>query len=144
MTTNHSFGDYLTMSSKKKPSIKPFRPTAQWDSQKAESIWKALKRAIKEIHKERASDLSFEELYRNAYNLVLQKHGDMLYSGVADQVKTHLRAVGETVAQSSDDTLLQTLNHAWDKHTNTMVMIRDILMYMDRTYVKQQKKRSCL
>ncbi len=84
--------------------------------------------------------MSFEELYRNAYNLVLQKHGDMLYRGVSEQVKLHLRSVGETVAQSSDDNLLQTLNQAWDKHTNTMVMIHDILMYMDRTYVKQQKK----
>ena len=127
------------MSSKKK-SIKPFRPKAQWDAQKAESIWRALRSAIKEIHKERASALSFEELYRNAYNLVLQKHGDMLYRGVSEQVKLHLRSVGETVAQSSDDNLLQTLNQAWDKHTNTMVMIHDILMYMDRTYVKQQKK----
>ena len=84
--------------------------------------------------------MCIRDRYRNAYNLVLQKHGDMLYRGVSEQVKLHLRSVGETVAQSSDDNLLQTLNQAWDKHTNTMVMIHDILMYMDRTYVKQQKK----
>ena len=125
---------------KKKLVIKPFRPNAQWDAQKAHGIWNALSSAIKEIHKERASDLSFEELYRNAYNLVLQKHGDLLYEGVSEQVKQHLRAVGETVAQASDDDLLKVIDEAWRKHTTTMVMVRDILMYMDRTYVQQHKK----
>ena len=75
--------------------IKPFRPNAQWDVAKAKSVWQALSNAIKEIHKERAGSLSFEELYRNAYNLVLQKHGDLLYRGVSEQVKNHLRLVGK-------------------------------------------------
>ena len=124
----------------KKLVIKPFRPNAQWDVAKAKSVWQALSNAIKEIHKERAGSLSFEELYRNAYNLVLQKHGDLLYRGVSEQVKNHLRLVGEKVAQATDNNLLQEINDAWEKHTTTMVMIRDILMYMDRTYVVQQKK----
>ena len=124
----------------KKLVIKPFRPNAQWDVAKAKSVWQALSNAIKEIHKERAGSLSFEELYRNAYNLVLQKHGDLLYRGVSEQVKNHLRLVGEKVAQATDSNLLQEINNAWEKHTTTMVMIRDILMYMDRTYVVQQKK----
>ena len=32
---------------------------------------------------------------------------------------------------------LETLNKAWTDHTTAMVMIRDILMYMDRVYVEQ-------
>lgn len=43
--------------------------------------------AITEIHNKNASSLSFEELYRNAYNLVLHKHGDLLYSGVKQSVQ---------------------------------------------------------
>ena len=43
--------------------------------------------AITQIHKKNASSLSFEELYRNAYNLVLHKHGDLLYSGVKQSVQ---------------------------------------------------------
>ena len=31
----------------------------------------------------------------------------------------------------------QTLNAAWNDHQTSMVMIRDILMYMDRVYVQQ-------
>ena len=43
------------------------------DSAQAGQIWKSLRRAIDEIHNKNASVLSFEELYRNAYNLVLHK-----------------------------------------------------------------------
>ena len=52
------------MSSKKskKLVIKPFRPNAQWNEDKAKNVWQALSNAIKEIHKERAGSLSFEEL----------------------------------------------------------------------------------
>ena len=70
------------MSKKKGKSkfvIKPFRPDVQWDQRKAENTWSALRSAIAEIHNANASSLSFEELYRNAYNLVLHKHGELLY-----------------------------------------------------------------
>ena len=70
------------MSKKKGKSkfvIKPFRPDVQWDAAKAEKTWGALRAAIAEIHNANASSLSFEELYRNAYNLVLHKHGQLLY-----------------------------------------------------------------
>lgn len=32
-----------------------------------------------------------------------------------------------------------TLNVAWNDHQTSMVMIRDILMYMDRVYVQQNE-----
>ncbi|CAM9903661.1 unnamed protein product, partial [Heterosigma akashiwo] len=46
------------------------------DRKAAQQIWSALSGAIDEIHNKNASALSFEELYRNAYNLVLHKHGE--------------------------------------------------------------------
>jgi cullin 3 len=65
---------------KEKFVIKPFRPEVIWDKRKADTTWVALSKAIAEIHNQNASSLSFEELYRNAYNLVLHKHGDLLYN----------------------------------------------------------------
>lgn len=32
---------------------------------------------------------------------------------------------------------METLKKLWDDHTTAMIMIRDILMYMDRVYVAQ-------
>ena len=70
----------MSKKGKSKFVIKPFRPSVQWDKRKAESTWDALRKAIAEIHNQNASSLSFEELYRNAYNLVLHKHGELLYN----------------------------------------------------------------
>jgi len=47
------------------------------DANEAREIWNGLAKAIDEIHNQDASLLSFEELYRNAYNLVLHKHGEL-------------------------------------------------------------------
>ena len=48
----------------------------------------------------------------------------------------HLQVRTEVLA-SLQNNFLQTLNHAWNDHQTSMVMIRDILMYMDRVYVQQ-------
>lgn len=122
--------------SKTKISIKPFRThQVQMDPNYAENTWNLLKNAIHEIHKKNASGLSFEELYRNAYNMVLHKYGDKLYQGLRDVVDKHLSEVAEDVASSMDDNFLNNLNEAWSDHRISMLMIRDILMYMDRVYV---------
>lgn len=54
-------------SSQKKPkiSIKPFRQSqVQMDPDYPAKTWLLLKNAIHQIHKQNASELSFEELYR--------------------------------------------------------------------------------
>lgn len=125
------------MSSKKKPkiTIKPFRHQVSMDPNYADNTWKLLKGAILEIHKQNASGLSFEELYRNAYNMVLHKYGDKLYKGLQQVVDEHLKGVANGVADAVEDSFLSTLNKAWSDHKISMLMIRDILMYMDRVYV---------
>lgn len=55
-----------------------------------EDIWNLLKNAIQEIQKKNNSGLSFEELYRNAYTMVLHKHGERLYNGLKEVVTDHL------------------------------------------------------
>ncbi|XP_014249624.1 cullin-3-A isoform X2 [Cimex lectularius] len=108
------------------------------DEKYVENIWGLLKSAIQEIQKKNNSGLSFEELYRNAYTMVLHKYGERLYSGLKEVVTNHLETkVREDVLRSLHNNFLQTLNMAWNDHQTSMVMIRDILMYMDRVYVLQ-------
>ncbi|CAM9725172.1 unnamed protein product [Ectocarpus sp. 12 AP-2014] len=126
--------------SKGKFVIKPPKPRNHMDERAALVIWDLLSTAIGEIHNKNASSLSFEELYRNAYNLVLHKHGDLLYAGVRESVQAHLDEVGEIIATATDDRLLHDLSQQWGDHQVTMQMVRDILMYMDRTYVSFNKK----
>lgn len=108
------------------------------DEKYVESIWNLLRNAIQEIQKKNNSGLSFEELYRNAYTMVLHKHGERLYTGLKEVVTNHLeKKVREDVLHCLHNNFLQTLNQAWVDHQTSMVMIRDILMYMDRVYVTQ-------
>ena len=129
------------------------------DERYVDNIWNLLKNAIQEIQKKNNSGLSFEELYRNAYTMVLHKHGEKLYTGLREVVTQHLETkvaiyifqkkvvqvmlnpfffqVCQDVLGSLHNNFLQTLNQAWIDHQTSMVMIRDILMYMDRVYVQQ-------
>ena len=93
----------------------PFRTFVQMDATGADQIWSSLGDAIDEIHHRNASSLSFEELYRNAYNLVLHKHGDLLYSGVSDRLATHLLETVQRLADIPDSSLLEEMAHAWSE-----------------------------
>lgn len=105
-------------------------------------IWQALRQAVVEIQKGNACKLRFEELYRNAYTLVLHKHGDLVYEGVTECVRQKLHETINIVGRASNENLLGALNEQWDLHKLVMGMVRDILMYMDKTYCRQYKKMS--
>ena len=103
--------------------------------QYADKTWAVLRDAICQINRRDASGLSFEELYRNAYNMVLHRHGDKLYRGLVEVTKQHLGGVASEIDAARGDTFAVTLEKKWREHQKSMSMIRDILMYMDRIYV---------
>lgn len=71
--------------------IKPaLHPQMTMDERYVNNIWSLLKNAIQEIQKKNNSGLSFEELYRNAYTMILHKHGEKLYTGLREVVTDHL------------------------------------------------------
>eukprot|EP00531_Pseudo-nitzschia_arenysensis_P009425 CAMPEP_0116126978 /NCGR_PEP_ID=MMETSP0329-20121206/6606_1 /TAXON_ID=697910 /ORGANISM="Pseudo-nitzschia arenysensis, Strain B593" /LENGTH=762 /DNA_ID=CAMNT_0003621069 /DNA_START=265 /DNA_END=2553 /DNA_ORIENTATION=+ len=119
----------------------PFRSHVPMDKTAAKQTWNTLARAVDEIYNRNASQLSFEELYRNAYNLVLHKHGTLLYEGVTEKINSHLNEIAERLSNVPSNSLLEELSTTWTEHEITMIMVRDILMYMDRTYTQQQRRR---
>mmetsp|Transcript_8591 Transcript_8591/g.10007 ORF Transcript_8591/g.10007 Transcript_8591/m.10007 type:complete len:773 (+) Transcript_8591:208-2526(+) len=127
--------------SQKRFNIKPFRTHVPMDKTVASQTWNVLAKAIDEIYDRNASQLSFEELYRNAYNLVLHKHGTLLYDGVTDKLNSHLTETAERLSNVPNTSLLIEVSTIWAEHQITMIMVRDILMYMDRTYIQQQRRR---
>ena len=81
------------------------------DEKYVQNIWHLLKDAIQEIQRKNNSGLSFEELYRNAYTMVLHKHGEKLYNGLKEVVTAHLETkVRNDVLQSLHNNFLHTLN----------------------------------
>ena len=130
-----------------------------------DTTWGILERAFQEIHTKNASALSFEELYRNAYKIVLKKRGNELYAKVADfenrWLGDHVRQkiVGlltpglisldttthtlESTAErrTSGEAFLKELKIAWDDHQVCMGMLTDVLMYMVSTMLPYYARR---
>ena len=102
-------------------------------------LWTVTKLKItnifQEIQRKNNSGLSFEELYRNAYTMVLHKHGERLYNGLKEVVTAHLETkVRADVLAAFNNNFLQTLNAAWGDHQTSMVMIRDILVSVNNAF----------
>ncbi|KAF9477929.1 Cullin-domain-containing protein [Pholiota conissans] len=112
--------------------------------------WEDLSKNIREIQNHNASNLSFEENHRYAYNMVLYKHGETLYNGVRNLVIENLETLaGEEIVPTfptgtsdpsmqndEEDVLLKALRKVWDDHRSNMVRLGQILKYMDRSYTK--------
>ncbi|CAN6274446.1 unnamed protein product [Urochloa humidicola] len=115
--------------------IEAFKHRVELDPKYAERTWKVLEHAIHEIYNHNASGLSFEELYRSAYNMVLHKYGEKLYDGLQSTMTRRLKEISKSIETAQGGLFLEELNAKWMDHNKALQMIRDILMYMDRTYV---------
>lgn len=81
------------------------------DEKYVNNIWDLLKNAIQEIQRKNNSGLSFEELYRNAYTMVLHKHGEKLYTGLREVVTEHLINKVRTVKNLSLYSILMYISY---------------------------------
>ncbi|KAL6186860.1 hypothetical protein ACLB2K_042979 [Fragaria x ananassa] len=120
--------------------IEAFKHRVVVDPKYAEKTWKVLEHAICEIYNHNASGLSFEELYRNAYNMVLHKYGEKLYTGLVKTMSSHLKEISKCIESAQGGMFLEEMNKLWTDHNKALQMIRDILMYMDRTYIPSTQK----
>ncbi|KAK3674482.1 hypothetical protein LTR78_005568 [Recurvomyces mirabilis] len=131
-----------------------------------QTTWIVLETAFREIHTKNASALSFEELYRNAYKLVLKKQGEELYKRVAEFEEQWLgstvrkeivqtlsaplmvnEGAGRTLATANErrqagEKFLRRLKQSWEDHQVCMGMLTDVLMYMDRVYCTDHRQPS--
>ncbi|KAK4760444.1 hypothetical protein SAY87_005337 [Trapa incisa] len=120
--------------------IEAFKHKVVVDPKYADKTWKILEHAIHEIYNHNSSGLSFEELYRNAYNMVLHKFGEKLYTGLVTTMTAHLKEISKSIEDAQGGLFLEELNRKWNEHNKALQMIRDILMYMDRTFIPSTRK----
>ncbi|CAG0892523.1 unnamed protein product [Darwinula stevensoni] len=70
--------------------------------------------------------------------MVLNRQGRKLYAGLRRVVARHLEEeVREDLLESPPSDFLQTLTLTWTDHKISLVIMRDILSYMERVYVPQ-------
>ncbi|XP_062191598.1 cullin-3B-like [Phragmites australis] len=130
------------MSTQKKRGLRmePFRHRVDTDPMFFDKSWRKLHDAIREIYNHNSSGLSFEELYRTAYNMVLNKHGPKLYEKLTENMKEHLDEMRTSVEAAQGGLFLEELQRKWGDHNKALAMIRDVLMYMDRSFIPTNKK----
>ncbi|TAQ84976.1 hypothetical protein B7494_g6688 [Chlorociboria aeruginascens] len=131
-----------------------------------EALWDILRSALREIHEKNASKLSFEQLYRASYKIVLKKQGDRLYDrvrefeeqwfgttvmpGIRKLITNNLLNIslgglsGSTGNERrlTGEEFLKGLKVSWEDHNTCMNMTTDVLMYMDRVYCGDHQKAS--
>jgi cullin 3 len=131
-----------------------------------EAMWAILQSALREIHEKNASKLSFEQLYRASYKIVLKKQGERLYDRVKEyeeqwfgsQVMPTIRRLitsnlvnittsGISAAAANErrvtgEEFLKGLKASWEDHNTVMNMTTDVLMYMDRVYCADFRRPS--
>ena len=131
-------------------------PIGHGENNDFDAMWDILRSALREIHTKNASKLSFEQLYRASYKIVLKKKGDMLYDCVREfeeqwfgsEVMPKIRLLitknlvgvalggmpGTTANEKriTGERFLKGLKDSWEDHILCMNMTTDVLMYMDR------------
>lgn len=128
-----------TCSMSRRSKIRPPRKTGVASDYQAH--WEPLSAAIGQIQNQNVLSLLYEQLYRKAYTLVLEKQGQRLYSDVARQVAQHLEQRHLEIAQISDrEDFLKAVVADWNRHLQLMKFISDVLMYMNRVFVKENRK----
>jgi len=123
----------------------------------AEEYWNKLRNAFYEIFNKNAGELSFEELYRYAYNLVLSREGKRVYNGTCELMEERLKEISSEQIKPAfpvyepgnkfqsnteierDLDFLKIIKKTWDDHIMAISEIKSLLMYMDRVYVPRAK-----
>ncbi|KAI2640787.1 putative cullulin 3 [Hypomontagnella submonticulosa] len=145
----------------------PRRPVAQAGTvDEFEQCWEKLREALHDIHTRNAGNLSFEQLYRYSYKIVLKKAGQKLYERVKEfeaqwftdkvmppifaLITTSLISVtledvpGTSVVErrAMGEKFLKGIRTSWENHNMSMNMITDILMYLERGGHQDQNRPS--
>jgi hypothetical protein len=126
---------------------------AQNSGNSLEESWPDLETSFTHIHTRNASNLSYEQLYRLSYRVVLKKQGAELYKKVigyeqewlvkAILPKMRLLVSHELLAPATasthaterrrlGDVLLKGAKQEWKDHLTCIAMMSDVLMYLVR------------
>ncbi|XP_075395880.1 cullin-4B-like [Tenrec ecaudatus] len=104
-----------------------------------EEAWLKLKEAVCAIQNNTSIKYSLEELYQNAENLCSYNSPESIYQKLRQLCEDHIKAQILQFKESSldSDLFLNKMDKCWQDHGRQMIMIRNIFLFLDRTYVFQ-------
>lgn len=137
-----------------KQKIIPPRRSPTVDPQE---VWPLLHSAFGDILRLQHAQWAYSQLYNAAYNLVLAKHAQFLYDGIEKDIKEYLITVTRSkmlqlVGNKGQDLIsvsvidqgkrLKGIKTIWDDYLLAVQLISYVALYLDRTYVKENKMPS--
>ncbi|XP_075395964.1 cullin-4B-like [Tenrec ecaudatus] len=123
----------------KKLVIKNFKDKPLRLKNYSEETWQKLKEAICAIQNNTSIKYSLEEFYQNAENLCSYNSSENIYKKLRQLCEDHIKAQILQFRESSLDSelFLNKMDKCWQDHGRQMIMIRNIFLFLDRTYVFQ-------
>jgi cullin 3 len=120
------------------------------DQDSFERSWADLAESFSHIHTRNASTLSYEELYRKAYEIVLRKRGDLLYDKclefeqdwlsnrtkadifkyLAPELLSPISTASTVERRTAGERFLKILKQKWQDHDTCIGMLTDVTMYL--------------
>jgi cullin 3 len=99
-----------------------------------DSTFTVLEKGLADIFSNSGKKISFEELYRSCYLLVLNKQGSFLYSQIENIFTLELSR--KNISIISDFLFLH------DEFSLKLSLIRDVLMYLDKSFIPLHSLKS--
>ena len=125
----------------KKPQlmIKPFKVAPSVPTDFEEKTWSKLRSAVVAISSKTAIAISKEELYRAVEDLCLQKLSAPLYDKLKSECNGLIKKKVDSLVLPSVEysAFLDVVDSVWNDHCEQMSTIRNIFLYLDRSYAFQ-------
>ncbi|GBF89461.1 hypothetical protein Rsub_02033 [Raphidocelis subcapitata] len=122
----------------KKLLIKPLKQQPKLPENFEQDTWARLEDAVDAVHRKRAVACSLEELYRAVEDMCTHKMQDGLYRRLQAACDAHIsRALAGLQEQVQLDpvSFLDRADAVWQDYCASMLTVRCIFLYLDRTYV---------
>lgn len=119
--------------------IKPFKVAPSVPSDFEEKTWSKLRSAVIAISSKTAISISKEELYRAVEDMCLQKLSASLYDKLKSECNNLIKKKVDSLVLSSVEysPFLEVVDSVWNDHCEQMSTIRNIFLYLDRSYAFQ-------
>ena len=78
--------------------------------------------------------------FRHAFNMVLYIFGEQLYSGLVMTMTSYLSEISKLIQDAQGELLLEELNWKWADYKKALETIRDVMMYMEKTFIPSTHK----
>ena len=72
--------------------------------------------------------------------MVLHKFGEQLYSGLVMTMTSYLSEISKLIQYAQGQLLLEELNRKWADYKKALETIRDVMMYMEKTFIPSTHK----